>query len=83
MATIAAIVMAAGSLQTVAVAIVGEYVVRAYREAQGRPTSIIKRVVSGGTAAQRSATHILANPLENKAVGENEKRPSTPTARAA
>ncbi|TSA01690.1 MAG: glycosyltransferase [Planctomycetaceae bacterium] len=82
-ATIAAIVMAAGSLQTVAVAIVGEYVVRAYREAQGRPTSIIKRVVSGGTAAQRSATHILANPLENKAVGENEKKPSTPTARAA
>ena len=41
------------AVQTAAVAIVGEYVVRTYREAQGRPTWVVRRTIGPG----RAATH--------------------------
>jgi dolichol-phosphate mannosyltransferase len=56
---VAAIVAAA---QTAAVAIVGEYVVRIYRESQGRPTWVVRRTINdagvaapGGTRTDRSS----------------------------
>jgi hypothetical protein len=40
-------------VQTAAVAIVGEYVVRGYREAQGRPTWVVRLTIGPGRAATR------------------------------
>jgi polyisoprenyl-phosphate glycosyltransferase len=58
---IIAVVSLVGSAQTAAVAIVGEYVVRTYRESQGRPTAVVRRTINaagtsapGGTRADRS-----------------------------
>jgi SH3-like domain-containing protein len=39
------------AVQTAAVAIVGEYVVRTYREAQGRPTWVVRRTINAARAA--------------------------------
>ncbi|MBL6829815.1 MAG: glycosyltransferase family 2 protein [Pirellulales bacterium] len=39
-----------GSVQVAATAMVGEYAVRGYREAQGRPTAITRRLLSSRTA---------------------------------
>ena len=55
--SLAAIIAVAGlftAAQTAAVAIVGEYVVRTYREAQGRPPWVIRRTINAA-AAMRSA----------------------------
>jgi hypothetical protein len=38
------------TIPTAAVAIVGEYVVRAYREAQGRPTWVVRRTLNAPAA---------------------------------
>jgi glycosyltransferase involved in cell wall biosynthesis len=54
--SLAAITMIVGlvaAIQTAAVAIVGEYVVRGYREAQGRPPWVVRRTIGPG----RVATH--------------------------
>jgi len=53
LAAIIAIVCLAGSVQTAAVAVVGEYVVRGYREAQGRPPWVVRRTIGPGRAATR------------------------------
>lgn len=56
--SVGAIVTAAASLQIAAVSIVGEYVARTYREAQGRPTWLEKRVITSrpGAANQGPTT---------------------------
>ncbi len=46
LASITAIVATVAAVQTAAVAIVGEYVARAYREVQGRPTWVIRRTIN-------------------------------------
>ncbi len=47
LAALVAVVGLLGSMQTAAVAIVGEYVVRTYREAQGRPAWVVRRAMNG------------------------------------
>jgi glycosyltransferase involved in cell wall biosynthesis len=49
-----------GSVQVAATAMVGEYAVRGYREAQGRPTAITRRILSS-----RAAEDELAKPQVN------------------
>lgn len=56
LAAITAIACFAGSVQTAAVAIVGEYVVRGYREAQGRPSWVVRRTIGPGRAATRPSS---------------------------
>lgn len=51
-ATITAVVALVGAIQTAAVAIVGEYVVRTYREVQGRPSWVVKRTIEGSAGAE-------------------------------
>ena len=52
LAAVIAVVALVAAVQTAAVAIVGEYVVRTYRESQGRPTSVVRRTINAtGTAA--------------------------------
>ncbi len=46
-ATIGAMIALVGAVQTSAVAIVGEYVVRTYREVQGRPSWVTRRTIHG------------------------------------
>jgi len=46
-ATITAVIALVGAVQTAAVALVGEYVVRTYREVQGRPSWVVKRTIGG------------------------------------
>jgi hypothetical protein len=53
LAGVTAVVSLAAAVQTAAVAIVGEYVVRAYREAQGRPTWVVRRTIGPGRAVTR------------------------------
>ena len=53
LAAITAVVALAAAVQTAAVAIVGEYVVRGYREAQGRPTWVVRRTIGPSRAASR------------------------------
>ena len=56
LAAIVAVVSLVGAAQTAAVAIVGEYVVRTYRESQGRPTSVVRRTINAaGTSAPGNA----------------------------
>ena len=56
LAAVVAVVSLFGAAQTAAVAIVGEYVVRTYRESQGRPTSVVRRTINAaGTSAPGSA----------------------------
>lgn len=45
LAAVTAVVATVAAVQTAAVAIVGEYVVRGYREAQGRPTWVVRRTL--------------------------------------
>ena len=45
LAAVAAVVALVAAIQTAAVAIVGEYVVRTYRETQGRPTWVVRRTL--------------------------------------
>jgi GT2 family glycosyltransferase len=54
-AAVVAIVAFIAAIQTSAVAIVGEYVVRAYREVQGRPTWVVRRTI--GSGAERGDHH--------------------------
>jgi dolichol-phosphate mannosyltransferase len=51
LAAVTAVVATVAAVQTAAVAIVGEYVVRAYREAQGRPTWVVRRTLNADRAA--------------------------------
>lgn len=51
LAAVIGVVASAAAIQTAAVAIVGEYVVRGYREAQGRPTWVVRRTFGGDRAA--------------------------------
>jgi len=51
LAAVVAVAALVAAVQTAAVAIVGEYVVRTYREAQGRPTWVVRRTLNGRTAA--------------------------------
>jgi hypothetical protein len=56
LAAIIAVVALVGAAQTAAVAIVGEYVVRTYRESQGRPTSVVRRTINAaGSSAPSNA----------------------------
>jgi dolichol-phosphate mannosyltransferase len=52
LASVVAVAALVGGIQTLAVAIVGEYVVRTYREAQGRPTWVIRRRLNDPVAEQ-------------------------------
>lgn len=56
LAALTAVVALVAAVQTAAVAIVGEYVVRAYREAQGRPTSVVRRTITAAAARNTSGT---------------------------
>jgi len=56
LAAITAVVALVAATQTTAVAIVGEYVVRGYREAQGRPTWVVRRTIGPGRAATRPSS---------------------------
>ena len=58
--TIASIVSLVAAAQTVAIAIVGEYVVRGYRESQGRPTWIVRP--TGDRPAMVSRTDACPGP---------------------
>ena len=51
LAALTAVVATVAAVQTAAVAIVGEYVVRTYREAQGRPTWVVRRTINAARAA--------------------------------
>ena len=55
-AAITAIACLVGAVQTAAVAVVGEYVVRGYRESQGRPSWVVRRTIGGGRAATRPSS---------------------------
>lgn len=55
LAAVVAIAAFVASVQTVAVAIVGEYVVRGYREAQGRPPWLVRRTIGFGPEAVHGA----------------------------
>jgi dolichol-phosphate mannosyltransferase len=55
LAAVIAAVACVAAVQTAAVAIVGEYVVRAYREAQGRPTWVVRRTL-GRVAETRAGS---------------------------
>jgi len=54
LAAFTAVVAWVASVQTSVVAIVGEYVVRTYREVQGRPTWITRRTIHGGGEEARA-----------------------------
>ena len=55
LAAITAVASLVAMIQTAAVAIVGEYVARTYREAQGRPTWVVRRTL-GRAAETRSGS---------------------------
>jgi len=50
LAAVVAVAALLGALQTACVSLVGEYVVRTYREVQSRPPWIVKRTIQGGSA---------------------------------
>lgn len=52
LAAVVAVACLVAAVQTAAVAIVGEYVVRTYREAQGRPTWVVRRTLNAPSARQ-------------------------------
>jgi len=56
LAAVVAVACLVASVQTAAVAIVGEYVVRTYREAQGRPTWVVRRTLNAPSAHQSAPT---------------------------
>jgi len=49
LAAVIAVATLLGAIQTACVSLVGEYVVRTYREVQSRPPWIVKRTIQGGT----------------------------------
>ena len=51
LAAIVAVASLVGAAQTAAVAIVGEYVVRTYRESQGRPTWVVRRTLNAAASS--------------------------------
>ncbi len=51
-ASILAIVACVAAVQTSAVAIVGEYVARTYREVQGRPSWVVRRTIGNAASTQ-------------------------------
>jgi len=53
LAAIVAVACLVATIPTAAIAVVGEYVVRAYREAQGRPTWVVRRTLNA-PAAERA-----------------------------
>ena len=55
LAAVTAVVATVAAVQTAAVAIVGEYVVRGYREAQGRPTWVVRRTLGRERATTGSS----------------------------
>jgi uncharacterized membrane protein HdeD (DUF308 family) len=50
LAALVAVACLVATIPTAAIAIVGEYVVRAYREAQGRPTWVVRRTLNAPAA---------------------------------
>jgi glycosyltransferase involved in cell wall biosynthesis len=56
LAAVIAVAALVGAAQTAAVAIVGEYVVRTYRESQGRPTSVVRRTINAAGPAAAGGT---------------------------
>ena len=56
LASLTAVATLVAAVQTAAVAIVGEYVVRAYREAQGRPSWVARRTIGPGIAQTRPSS---------------------------
>jgi hypothetical protein len=54
LAAVLAVATMVAAVQTAAVAIVGEYVVRAYREAQGRPPWVVRRTIGPGQDRSRA-----------------------------
>ena len=52
LAAITAVVAFVAAVQTAAVAIVGEYVSRTYREVQGRPPWVIRRTIGPATESR-------------------------------
>jgi len=59
-ATLPAVLAVVGliaAVQTAAIALVGEYVVRGYRETQGRPPYVIRQTIGGGTDTAASANN--------------------------
>lgn len=54
LASIIAIVALVGAVQTSAVAIVGEYVARTYREVQGRPSWVVRRTIGKAESARKT-----------------------------
>jgi dolichol-phosphate mannosyltransferase len=55
-ASITAIVALIAAVQTSAVAIVGEYVARTYREVQGRPSWVVRRTIGKAAATSQSTS---------------------------
>ncbi|MCY3015973.1 MAG: glycosyltransferase family 2 protein [Planctomycetota bacterium] len=51
-ATITAVIALVGAIQTTAVALVGEYVIRTYREVQGRPSWVVKKTIGGHAGSE-------------------------------
>jgi len=70
-ATILPVVLAVASwlaaVQTAAVALVGEYVIRGYRETQGRPSFVIRRTISQHTDSGAEPPVQAANSRRNAA----------------
>jgi len=70
LAAIFAVAAFVGAVQTAAVAVVGEYVVRTYREAQSRPTWVVRRTITrSGTVAGAvagTAAGGIANPRTDR-----------------
>jgi dolichol-phosphate mannosyltransferase len=56
LAAVFAVVAIVAAAQTAAVAIVGEYVVRTYRESQGRPTWVVRRTINAASGLAPSGT---------------------------
>jgi hypothetical protein len=56
LAAVIAVAALVAAAQTAAVAIVGEYVVRIYRESQGRPTWVVRRTINDAGAAAPGGT---------------------------
>ena len=56
LSAVIAVVALVAAVQTAAVAIVGEYVVRTYRESQGRPTSVIRRTLNAAGSEAPAGT---------------------------
>ncbi len=56
LAAVTASVAFVASIQTAAIAIVGEYVARTYREVQGRPSWVIRRTIGAAAHVQRTTS---------------------------